>query len=84
MTKIKEKSGGENDGLVSVESAKGKGIGKGLNDFKFLGTLPADHIDLIGHDWSISSQWVKKFTRKKSQFDHFHFYEKIVRNLQKL
>lgn len=42
-------AGGDNDGLVSVLSARGAGLG--VNDFRFLGAVNADHFNLIGHDW---------------------------------
>ena len=38
---------GDNDGLVSVESAKWG---------EFLGVLPADHIDQVGHRFDLSNQ----------------------------
>lgn len=78
------KMGGKNDGLVSIESAKGKGLGKGGTDFQFSGILHADHCDLIGHDWSISSRLIKRLVGKRNGFDHLKLYERIVRRVKKL
>ncbi len=76
--------GGDNDGLVSVGSARGDRLGNGQTDFRFLGTFPADHFDLIGHDWSFTSGVVGKLLNKKRSFDHLSLYEKIFENVQKL
>lgn len=49
------RAGGPNDGQVSVNSARGAGLGE--NGFEFLGTLKADHFNLIGHDWAPAARF---------------------------
>ena len=56
---------GSNDGLVSVESARWG---------NFLGVLPADHLDEVGHRYDLSNQ----------PFDSAQFYLSEARRLSQL
>ena len=59
--------GQENDGWVTVESAK-------WGDFR--GEIPADHADQIGHDLSFRHHFPWIF---RPVFDHLSFYAQVVR-----
>ena len=64
--------GKRNDGWITVESAnwdKYKG--------EFMGEIAADHADQIGRDLR---SWVQRIIRRPP-FDHFAFYEEIVKEL---
>jgi triacylglycerol lipase len=69
-----QKTGGRNDGLVAVDSAK-------WGNFK--GEIPADHFKQVGYDLS-GIAWLKKLLPCIKTFNHLKFFEKIVFDLRSL
>lgn len=59
-----------NDGLVTVDSAKGQN----LDGFNFQGCIPADHADQVG-------QFKDKGMNEHTGFDHIRFYRNIAYDL---
>lgn len=69
-----ERSGGRNDGVVAVNSAK-------WGDYK--GEIPADHFKQVGYDLS-GWGWLRRCLTCRKTFNHLRFFEKIVYDLNNL
>jgi triacylglycerol lipase len=74
-------TGGLNDGLVSVGSARGEGLG--ANGFVYLGRRWGDHFHMIGHDWSPVSRMKKWFKRRLPPPFH-RVYLDVLRRIERL
>ncbi|OHB88397.1 MAG: hypothetical protein A3E19_06645 [Planctomycetes bacterium RIFCSPHIGHO2_12_FULL_52_36] len=73
------KEEGENDGLVSVKSARWVSASGGLrrtpdNGVKYMGNFKADHLDLIG--WNLGLKILRSFNAKR-------FYHHVAENIKK-
>lgn len=75
------RAGGPNDGLVSVASARGDGLGD--NGFVFIKTLRADHFQLIGHDWSPRAR-ARRWLSGRAPRRGLAVYDRILRTLAPL
>lgn len=68
------RSGGRNDGIVAVDSAR-------WGEFK--GEMDADHFKLVGHDFS-GLGWLRRLLWWRKRFNHLKFFEKIISDLRNL